>query len=360
MHPFFSRLSYSFGNEDWNTEHEALQIQPDSNILCITASGDRPLNLLSKECASIHCVDANPVQNALLDLKKEALSHFSYEDYIAFLGINPMKSRLKRYEDLKARLAPTSQKVWYKHRRKIRDGVLYQGMVERLLNVTSKVITTLRPKKIKTLFEFEDLEKQAEFVEKEFDTPVWRRSIELALHPKLVCSMLRDPGLTENVDEEIHIGKHIHSRLHGSLKEFLAKESILLSLIFKGKVDKAHLPPYLSPASYEAIEKQVPKLTFETCNLLEYLENVPEESFDRFSLSDVASYLPYPTYEKMITSMIKAAKPGARFCIRQFLSNYRVPESVAPYLKRDHELEKRLEKEDRCCVYRFFVGEVVK
>ena len=46
---FFSRLSYSFGNEDWRTEKRALGIRPHDQVLCITASGDRPLNLLARD-----------------------------------------------------------------------------------------------------------------------------------------------------------------------------------------------------------------------------------------------------------------------------------------------------------------------
>ena len=69
MAKFFKRLSYSIGNEDWETEREALSIQADDKVLCITASGDRPLNLLMNECREIVSIDANPVQNYLLELK---------------------------------------------------------------------------------------------------------------------------------------------------------------------------------------------------------------------------------------------------------------------------------------------------
>jgi S-adenosylmethionine-diacylglycerol 3-amino-3-carboxypropyl transferase len=61
MANFYSRLSYSFGNEDWLTEHKALQIQPTDSVLCVTASGDRPLNLLTKELKALVAVDANPL-----------------------------------------------------------------------------------------------------------------------------------------------------------------------------------------------------------------------------------------------------------------------------------------------------------
>ncbi len=69
MTTFFSRLSYTWGNEDWNTEREALQIGSQDTVLCITASGDRPLNLLVDDCHRMVAIDANQQQNYLLHLR---------------------------------------------------------------------------------------------------------------------------------------------------------------------------------------------------------------------------------------------------------------------------------------------------
>ena len=51
--------------------------------------------------------------------------------------------------------------------------------------------------------------------------------------------------------------------------------------------------------------------------MISYLERAPDNSFDRFSMSDVASYIPYEAFERMITSLVRVAKPGSRFCIRK-------------------------------------------
>src|SRR5262245_40473083 len=100
MSNFFKRLSYSFGNEDWITEKEALKIQPQNRVLCITASGDRPLHLLLNECQEIVSLDANSTQNYLLDLKMQAIQHLDFEEYLAFLGVTPCSSRKETYKKL--------------------------------------------------------------------------------------------------------------------------------------------------------------------------------------------------------------------------------------------------------------------
>ncbi len=58
--------------------------------------------------------------------------------------------------------------------------------------------------------------------------------------------------------------------------------------------------------------------------------------------------------------MINSATKDARFCIRQFLSGYTIPDEFRDVLIRDTDLEQKLELEDRAFAYRFFVGSITK
>ncbi len=357
MGNFYTRLSYSFGNEDWKTEQQALQIKPTHRVLCVTASGDRPLNLLSVPCKEIVTIDANPIQNALFDLKVAALKSFDYDEYLAFLGLNPMKKRLNHYDKIRKHLSHSSDQLWQQHRSKIQKGVLFEGAIEKMAKFTSTIARTCRKKKIEKLFSFDDLNEQIAFVKKEFDTRSWQ-AIFTFVHP--FRRFLKDPGLYEYVDSNIHVGKFLHFRINRYLNQALAKESVLMSLILKGNLDRKHLPPYLSEKYVPIIKKQLDRICFETIDLISYLERAPDNSFDCFSMSDVASYIPKAVFERMVTSLVRVAKPGSRFCIRQFLTNYTIPKHLEKFFKRDKKLETKLEHEDNCLVYHFIVGEVVK
>src|ERR1700722_7031854 len=183
MGNFYSRLSYSFGNEDWNTEHKALQIQPGDSVLCVTASGDRPLNLLTKELKKIVAVDANPLQNALFDLKRTALSKLSYQDYMAFIGACPSENRLYTYSQLVKDLDPMAHALWELLPKKIKRGVLYEGSIEKLLKTVSACIRTFRGKKIEAPFAMDDLKEQQFFVARQWHTYLWKKTFHLVLHP---------------------------------------------------------------------------------------------------------------------------------------------------------------------------------
>ncbi|NGX61012.1 MAG: hypothetical protein K940chlam9_00490 [Chlamydiae bacterium] len=358
MGNFFSRLSYSFGNEDWTTEQKALQIQPDDRVLCVTASGDRPLNLLTNELKEIVAVDANPFQTALFDLKKTALETLSFKDYLSFLGASGQENRLYTYQNIAPSLSDKSLALWNKHKRKISRGVLYEGSVEKILYYTSHILHACRGKKIRTLFSFDQLEEQKTYVQEHWDSYLWRKAFDIAMHPMISRSFFKDPCLYENVDPNIHIGKYLCNHLKEALYRFPAKESILLSLLFNGKVSPSHFPPYLQEKGVEKIKKQLHKATFQTAGMLSYLQSCEDNSIDCFSLSDIASYMEDEEFEKITYEVYRTARPGARFCIRQFLSNQK--RISLPAFKRDQALEKQLEQEDRCFVYRFMTGTIEK
>ncbi|MCH9610414.1 MAG: hypothetical protein S4CHLAM81_12830 [Chlamydiales bacterium] len=360
MEDFYHRLSYSFGNEDWETEKRALKIQKGDHVLCVTASGDRPLNLLTQECGQITSVDTNGMQNALLDLKRVALERLPYDEYLRFLGMKDASDRMQTYSAFSADLDPKSHALWMRHKRAIKRGVIFQGAIERRTKMVTFLVNLTRRRKVKRLFSFDNVQEQRDFVDKSFETKSWRNLIDLLLKPRLTRIFLSDPGLYEYVDSKINAGTYIHDRLHSALGQFPAKQSPLLSMILRGYVDPDHLPPYLTQAGVEQIRPRLDRLKIETADLISFLENSPENSYDCFSLSDVASYVPYEAFERMVKAVQRCAKPGARFSIRQFMTNYEMPSSVANFFERDRELEEKLSKEDRCFVYRFMTGTIKK
>lgn len=358
MKRFFSRLRYSFGNEDWRTEEEALDIQPQDHVLCITASGDRPLNLLVRECQKIVCIDANPVQNHLLKLKVAAMQQLNYQSYLAFLGAIPDKERKQTLHNLLSSMDPGSGRFWLKHQKMVKRGILYQGAVERLTYAVAKIVNLLRGRKVKRLFAMNNIEEQRKFLKEEWDSYFLRKMFNLVLNTFLSRVIIEDPGLA-NFGSDIKPGNYIYDRIHASLERELAKKNLLLSLILRGKVSQEAFSPYLTEEGIEAIKPRLTVLDIHTTDILDYLDSLSEPTFDVFSLSDVISYLSHPNFIRLLKGMLRTAKPGARFCLRQFLSSYEIPVHLQPHFIRDKSLEKRLERLDNCFVYRFMVGTIV-
>jgi S-adenosylmethionine-diacylglycerol 3-amino-3-carboxypropyl transferase len=360
MSSFFTRLSYSFGNEDWITEPKALQIEPHHRVLCITASGDRPLHLLLNDCAELIAIDANPVQNHLLELKKIAMNNLSYKDYIGFLGVKDCKQRLNFLNLLTPSLHPETANFWLKNEKMIKKGVIYQGATELWARRLSIFIRLLRKKEINALFDIQNLEEQKQFLQDKWNHPLWKAVFNLGLNRWITTLFFKDPGTYSNFDSSIKPGSYTYERMIRCLNQSLARENPLVSIILKGKVSEDAFPPYLEQNGVEAIKKNLHKLSIKTTDVVKFLESAPENSIDRFSLSDVVSYLDYGTYQRLLAGIRRTARSGARFCMRQYMSRYEIPINLQKEFKREPHLETLLEKEDRAFVYHYIVGEIIK
>jgi S-adenosylmethionine-diacylglycerol 3-amino-3-carboxypropyl transferase len=172
---FYKRLNYSLGNEDWVVEEQALNVTKGDRVICVTASGDRPLHLLMTDCAEIISLDMNRAQNYLLELKISALKHLDFEKYLAFLGCNHTPFRRDIFSELTKHLAKDTAAFWEKNIKMIQRGVVYQGRTERTTQIASQFFKLIRHRKIKKLFSFTHLESQRDFVEREWDTRTWRK-----------------------------------------------------------------------------------------------------------------------------------------------------------------------------------------
>lgn len=359
----FNRLNirYSFGNEDPRTELMALKIKPQDKVVCVTASGDRPLHLLLTDCRELVSIDLNQVQNYLLDLKIVAMSHLDYDQYISFIGGAPSSSRKETLRKLASHMKPEAANFWLAHEKAIEKGVLYQGTTERLLKFVGMMFSILRPSKIKRLFQFDNLEEQKTFIQRKWENALLKRIFNIVLSPGVARVLVDDPGLySSNVDPSITAGTYLYNRMNDTLCRSLAKENPFVSLILRGKVEKEAFPPYLTQEGTEVIKNNLKRLTYKTMNMIDYLDSSPESSIDCYSVSDIASYMGKNDFHRMLRAMVKSAKPGARFSIRQFMSGHQIPPELVHHFHRDQALEKELEEQENCFVYRFIVGTIKK
>ena len=356
MEAFYSRLSYSFGNEDWRSEYNALQTQADDRILCVTASGDRPLHLLLAPCREVVAIDKNPYQTALLELKCAAIRSLDYEGYAEFIGLTPSKRRREVFLELAEELSESAKALWLQNLNAIERGVIYQGATERYILRANHLLRFFLANKIDRLFAHDEIASQRNFVEEEWEGASLNRLLRIALHPWVIRPFLRDPGVAGKNETSYELAPYVYTRMNHHLRRYLARKNPFLSMICKGSVAEEALPPYLNKEGFQAIKPHLSKVKPVTADLIDYLQEDGGKTFDKYALSDVASYMPKESFELLLQGITKTANPGARFCLRQFLSEHKIPKEFENRFCRDTSLEKRLEEEDVCFLYRFFAG----
>lgn len=70
MRLIFPSFIYSISWEDYNVDKDIMDYNCEDNIITLTGGGCNALNMCLT-CATVNCVDMNPAQNHLVDLKKK-------------------------------------------------------------------------------------------------------------------------------------------------------------------------------------------------------------------------------------------------------------------------------------------------
>jgi S-adenosylmethionine-diacylglycerol 3-amino-3-carboxypropyl transferase len=355
---FTATLNYSSVNEDWRTEAAALRVGPGDAVLAITGGG-RPLDLLALDPGRVLAVDFAAPQNALLELEVAAIRRLPFEDYARFIGLteSDRRWRIGRLVELLPDLTAGAAAYWGEHARAVARGVLYQGRWERFFRVLSLIARAARPREVRELMACTDLDAQRRFLSDRWDARWWRVLHRVALSGPVLRLLYGDPAFYAHVD--VQPGDHVYDRMRASLARTLARESFMVSLVLTGRLSPLDLPPHLTPEGTARIRERLDRLEIVTADVVTFLaRDAPARSFSAFSLSDVPSYLDAAGFLRLLAGVERCAAPGARFCIRLFLSRPHFPEELAGRLVRDPELEARLTAEDHGFAYDFIAGHV--
>jgi len=355
---FSDRISYSSCNEDSHSELQALRLGAGKRVFCITAGGGRVLNLLHDRPQEIIAVDVNPTQNHLLELKLAAMRALSYQPYLAFLGVRKSSDRLKVYQDLRSELSSAARAYFDARPKVVRNGVLFQGSLERFLVHVARIVHIVRPFWIKRLFSFNDIAEQRRFIAG-WNTRVWRFVVETLCRRSFLEMFSRDPGFWRFVPPEVPLHRRIFDLIHRYLSNNLARESHLLQLVFYARyIYEPAMPIYLLPGSYERIREalQTTKVTIVTAPAATALANLGNASLDGYSIADISSYLSDSDFGILMDEIMRTARPGARLCSRGIFVHRALPSEHVHRVERDHNLEQQLALSDLAMVHEFLVG----
>lgn len=356
--PFFQTLNYSSCNEDGLTELRALDLAQGDHVCCITGSGDRALHVLLGNPAQVSAFDLNPAQNHLLELKMAAIRTLDYHEYTGFLGLHPcQEARWPTYrQQVRPQLSPAAVAWFDGQQAMLEKGVLYAGRWERYFRRSARNLRLLRGRKIDMLMKAQDLEAQRRFLHAEWNTWDWRLLLRLTFNRPVFRFALRDPGFYAHIGGELAPWRYIYNRMTSFLEHHLARSSFMMALIFNGTFfDPVHYPPYLQEQYFPILKERLDRITLRTAPLFEVLEHPDFRSCNRYSLSDVSSFLPLADYQRLLAFF--ASKAGVRFCLRDFLTQRQAPPpDQSGAIRFLTDLQEQLARDDTSLGYTFLIG----
>jgi len=275
------------------------------------------------------------------------------------MGLLPSDTRRKTFQAIRGEISNEACQFWEGQGKSIDSGFLFDGRWEKFLHRASKFARLARGRIIDELLGAEDLEEQSLIWKRKWDNRLWSWFLSSMTSRTFVRTVLREPGL-EFVPANVSIAAFLRKRFQQASQSFLFRESPWMWALMKGRIESGGpLPEHLQEQNFELLRSRVDTVVIETVSLDDCLRSTDQPfalPFDAFSLSDFMSYCDQGSYEKIWENLIGKSNSGARYCERNFLVNYELPQEVSSRLVLDRSLADSLDSQDRSVVYSFLVA----
>jgi S-adenosylmethionine-diacylglycerol 3-amino-3-carboxypropyl transferase len=110
------------------------------------------------------------------------------------------------------------------------------------------------------------------------------------------------------------------------------------------------LPPYLHRTQREILRTRFDCLDLVDGGYAEYLRNCDESSIDALAISNICEWLDPDGIDQLFEQVVRVAKPGARFCFRNFVGHTEVPARFRDVVVEDFEAGRKAILRDRSCL----------
>ncbi len=353
-------ILYSTCDEDSYSELRALDITSNDRVLAVTGSGCRTLSLLACNPKSLISVDYSPGQNYLLELKLSAIRALSYDILLQFFGVEDCPNRWEIFCSFEKQISPQSSAYFRANRWAIEKGILFSGRHELFyVRFVAPLMRLLYGRQLGQIARASTLEEQRDIFNKHISGFLWDSLIRIGFSPLSISLILNDPKYV--VEMNVNVGDYLIERLNHTFNHHLVRDNNWTSFMFYGKyLGRRCLPHFLLEENYHAIRQATTKVEIVTGNLIEYMKKMPEQSIDKYSLSDVTSCIDTQTFRTLMQEVIRTSENQGKLCYRNFLNKQLIPSDLENIFQRDNELSALLYQDDLAFAYSFEIAQINK
>lgn len=360
------RLFFAQVREDPRLEIEALAPLSGAKVVVISSGGCTALSLLAAGAGQVTAVDLNASQNHLVELKAAALRSLTMPEIMSFFGVarGSPERRMRTYKAIRPLLSGRAAEFWDAHQDLLGRGALTCGVSEQFISAVVKVVKLFihGRRKIERLLAQETLEEQREFFGREWNTRRWRLLFPTLLN-RWTFNRTYDPAFFREVDNP-SFAAHFRRLLEHALCDVPVRSNYFLHQMLLGTYPNLvpdGMPPYLERTRREVLRARLGNLELVDGGYCEYLETLADSSVDGLALSNICEWLDQAGVERLFEQVLRVAKPGARFCFRNFVGHTGIPDRFRSAIIDDPEAGRRAILGDRSCLQsRFVICRIVK
>lgn len=323
-----NNLVYNTCWEDPRCDRELLEISSDSEIVMITSAGCNALDYLLDRPSAVHCIDMNPRQNALLELKRAFFLHASAADLKQAFGQGAHGSFTRLYQQqLRPSLPAYAQRYWDKNQhyfsgKGVRKSFYHYGSSGTFAWLASNYMRSRRKlyQQVQQMFEADTMAEQRDHYY-EVESRILNNMVEWMVNRHLTMCLVGVP----RSQQELFMDKYKRGAL-GFIQECLRKvftelplrDNYFWRLYLYGAYTDACAPNYLMPEHFSPLQAQVEKLHTHTTTISAFLQANPGP-YSHYVLLDHQDWLAandHAALEEEWRLILENSRPGTRILLR--------------------------------------------
>ncbi|MCB0571771.1 MAG: BtaA family protein [Phaeodactylibacter sp.] len=323
-----NNLVYNTCWEDPRCDRELLELDSRSEVAMITSAGCNALDYLLDRPARIHCVDVNPRQNALLQLKLATFNQGSFDDLFQLFGKGQHPEATSLYQDqLRSALPAYAQEYWDNHLnyfngKGVRRSFYHYSTSGTFAWMANQYIRARRRlhDQVQQLFEADSLDRQAS-IYYQIEQKVLNGIAEWFVNRHLTMCLVGVP----RSQQELFVTKYEKGAM-GFIQESLrkvftqqpARDNYFWRLYLNGEYTDTCCPSYLRPENFTAIRSQSEKIQTHTTTISSFLRENPRP-YSHYVLLDHQDWLAAndrPALEEEWRLILENSRPGTRILLR--------------------------------------------
>lgn len=321
-----NKLVYNCCWEDPSADRQILGLDSSSQVVMITSAGCNALAYLLDEPQAIHCIDVNPRQNALLELKIAALKTLCWEDLFELFGQGATPKAKQLYARLRPLLGDFAQTYWdkkisYFKPKKQRSGLYYRGSSGYFAWVAKQY---LRSKKklfasIQHFFASENLAEQTA-IYYAMEEKLLKTLVGGPLRQKISLSLVGVPDAQRQLIAANSEGlkAYVQKSFRHIFTQLPIQNNYFYRVYLEGSYTPSCCPDYLLAQHLPTLRSGVDKLKLHTTTLANFLRQQPA-AYSHFVLLDHQDWLAANAPEALTEEwqlILANSRPGSRILIR--------------------------------------------
>lgn len=356
-------LIYNACWEDPRIDRDLMQLDGDSRVVMLTSAGCNALDYLLDGPEAIHCVDVNPRQNALLELKLALLRAGDYGDLYAMFGdgVHPRYRGL--YASVRRDLPEYARAFWdakidYFSPASGKRSFYYHGTSGTVAWWLTRYLSRKKAvrENLMDLLDAHSLEEQRA-IYRRMEPRIWGRFTSWVVGQPALLAMAGVPRPQIRLIQRDYPGGvhgYVADKLRHVLTEVLFRDNYFWRVYLTGSYSKACCPNYLREENFERLRGLADRVHPYNTSVTGFLAAHPGD-YSHFVLLDHQDWLAWHDPAALAEEwrlLFANSRPGSRVLMRSASSGADfVPYEAVAALRFRPELTESLHPRDRVGTY---------